>query len=137
MLFSKQVLIVDDDPAVHDLLVAMFEGRCCDLTSVTDAECALRQITTHSYDLVLADVNLPGMNGLTLLSKISDIRPNIPVVIMTADDMPADVVRSIQKLAFGYVSKPFSRKNITDLVTQALDGGADSNTSGLLSLRPN
>jgi DNA-binding NtrC family response regulator len=137
MPFPRQILIVDDDPAIHDLLVAMLEGKCWDLTSVADAECALIQIGTQSYDLVLADVNLPGMNGLTLLRRISDIRPNIPVVIMTADEMPTHAVQLLRERAFGYLSKPFSRKTITDLITQALSRAAESGGREMFSARPN
>jgi CheY-like chemotaxis protein len=136
MPLPRQILIVDDDPVIHELLVAMLEGKCWDLTSVADAERALAEIAAHSYDLVLADVNLPGMNGLTLLTRISDIRPNIPVVIMTADEISTHVMQFLRKRAFGYLSKPFSRKAVTDLITQALSGAAGSDGKKVFSARP-
>ena len=80
-------------------------------------------VETRPYDLVLTDVRMPGMDGLELLRRIREIRPETKVMVMTADSTPANIVRAIRERAFAYFSKPFSPIAVADTIAQAVNTG--------------
>jgi len=69
----------------------------------------------------LTDVRMPGLDGLELLHRIREIRPDAKVMVMTAESTPANIVRAIRDQAFCYFSKPFSPSAVADMITQAVN----------------
>src|SRR5271170_5259126 len=78
-----RLLIVDDDPSIHELIQAMFVGTRWQADSVSSGDEALARLEANSYDVVLADILMPGMDGLALLSQLRASHRDIPVVMMT------------------------------------------------------
>ena len=115
------LLVVDDDPAVHELLAAVLRRPDWRIDSAYDGLQGLARVEARAYDLVLTDVRMPGLNGLELLHRIHEIRPEIKVMVMTAESTPANIVRAIREQAFSYFSKPFSPSAVADMITQAVN----------------
>jgi anti-sigma regulatory factor (Ser/Thr protein kinase) len=80
---------------------------------------------------------MPGFDGIELLQKIHERRLSTPVVVMTAQNTPENVVRSIRDRAFTYFSKPFSAPSVLDMVVSALETKTGPDDIEILSARPN
>lgn len=120
---ARTLLVVDDDPAVHELLCAVLRPPDWQIDSAYDGVQGLQRVESRPYDLVLTDVRMPRLNGLELLHKIREIRPEAKVMVMTAESTPANIVRAIREQAFSYFSKPFSPSSVADLIAQAVNTG--------------
>lgn len=118
---AHTLLLVDDDPAVHELLAVVLRPPDWQIDSAYDGLEGLARVEARPYDLVLTDVRMPGMDGLGLLHRIREIRPETKVMVMTAESTPANVVRAIREQAFAYFSKPFSPISVADTITQAVN----------------
>lgn len=118
---GHKLLLVDDDPAVHDLLAAVLRRPDWQLDSAYDGLEGLARVEAQSYDVVLTDVRMPGMDGLELLHRIHEIRPEAKVMVMTAESTPANIVRAIRDQAFCYFSKPFSPSAVAEMIAQAMN----------------
>lgn len=119
----KQVLIVDDDHAVRMALRMVLEsqGYCCD--EVSDGTEALARLATAEFDLVMTDYQMPGMDGLQLLERLSesDGRPAQPVILHSGclNDMVMRRARSAG--AYGFLEKPFSATDVLRAVARAIE----------------
>ena len=133
---SKQILIVDDDPVAHELLTAMLRAEDRDIDHAYDGQEALSQLLARPYDLVITDINMPGMDGLTLLQRIREARPDIAVVVMTAESTSEHVVDSIRQQAYSYLSKPISSSTVREIVTRALSRLSGPGDIEVSSARP-
>jgi CheY-like chemotaxis protein len=115
-----RLLIVDDDPSIHELVEAMLAGTKWSTGSAYSGEEALAQLETGSYDILLADILMPGMDGLELLGQLRTLHPSIPVVMMTVKNTPDHILGSLRREAAAYVSKPFSRETLLTTLPNAL-----------------
>ena len=79
----KRILIVDDDPDVHQLLAAALRAPDRHIDSAADGLQGLARVQAAPYDLVITDVTMPGLDGLELLERIHKIRPDTRVMVMT------------------------------------------------------
>ena len=134
---DSRLLVVDDDPDIHLLLAAALAPLGCRIDSAYDGIEGLQRLASASYDLVLTDVCMPGLDGLELLTRIQKQSPSTPVVVMTAQNTPETVARSIREKAFTYFSKPFSTTTVADLVARALENPVGRDDIEILSARPN
>jgi CheY-like chemotaxis protein/anti-sigma regulatory factor (Ser/Thr protein kinase) len=134
---AKTILIVDDDPEVHTLLERMLRDTDWRTQSVLAGNDALERLKTQSYDLVLTDIMMPEMDGLTLLSRIQDVRPGARVLVMTAFNSPDHVVGSLRGHAAGYLPKPFSKDKLMESLSDALSWRIALDDIEVLSDRPN
>ncbi len=137
MSATTRTLIVDDDPDVHQLLVAALNAPDRHIESAYDGLAGLRMIEESPYDVVLTDVNMPGLDGLALLERIRLIRPGARVVVMTVANTPDNIIRAIRERAFAYFSKPFSLNAVADMVEQALVSLPATNEIEVLSASRN
>ena len=133
----ERILIVDDDPDIHALLLAAIAAPGRQIESAQDGLEGLRRVEETAYDLVLTDVNMPGLDGLTLLERVRSLRPETRVVVMTVASTPEKIIRAIQERAFAYFSKPFTMDVVADMVTRALSQGNPDDDLEVLSARPN
>jgi DNA-binding response OmpR family regulator len=136
MAVLKRILIVDDDPDVHGLLRAALEAPDRRIESAHDGRAGLRLVESAPYDLVLTDLNMPGLDGMTLLERIHEVRPDTPVVVMTVANTPENIVHAIRERAFSYFSKPFTVNAVTEMVERALSGSDAKDDIQILSARP-
>ncbi|HJT88954.1 MAG TPA: response regulator [Bryobacteraceae bacterium] len=133
---DARILVVDDDPDIHALLQTSLRETGCRADCVSSGLEALARLRDGSYDLVLSDVCMPGIDGLELLRRIQQQCPSIPVLVMTARNTPETLIRSIRERAFGYFSKPFSPDAVIDMVRRALESPAHEDDIEVLSARP-
>jgi CheY-like chemotaxis protein/anti-sigma regulatory factor (Ser/Thr protein kinase) len=131
-----RVLIVDDDPSIHELVQAMLAGASWEADSASNGEEALARLQAHSYDVVLADILMPGMDGLALLAQLRARHPNIPVVMMTVKNTPDHVLGSLRREAAAYISKPFTRDTILSTLQNALSTSVSDDDIKILSDQP-
>lgn len=104
----QRVLVVDDDPALTSVLKRglAYEGFAVDIAaSGKDALVVARE---RLPDLVILDIMMPGMDGLEVLRRLRAADPQLPILMLTAKDAPADQVQGLTEGADDYVVKPFS-----------------------------
>lgn len=134
---AHRLLIVDDDPAIHELIQAMLAGTPWIADSVSSGEEALSRCADQSYDLLLADILMPGMDGLELLAELRCKYPNVPVVMMTLKNTPAHVMESLRRDASAYLGKPFSRDTLLGTLENSLSSAVPCDDIKILSDKPN
>jgi DNA-binding response OmpR family regulator len=133
---ANSILIVDDDPDIHHLIAAALSDGNYLIENRYDGLEALSFLETHSCDLIITDVRMPGLNGLELLRRIHEVRPGTKVLVMTAESTPATVISSLRDQAVGYFSKPFSLDAVAETVALALRAPAPEGDIEVLSAIP-
>ena len=136
MSLPKRILIVDDDPDVHRLLEAALGSPDRRIESAYDGLAGLERLQAAPYDLVMTDVNMPGLDGMALLERIHKLRPGTKVVVMTVANTPEIIVAAIRERAFAYFSKPFTLDEVGVMVERALNGVTSEDDIEVLSARP-
>ena len=101
------VLIVDDLVSIHEMLEAVIQPTGFATTFATDGEKALVRYKADKFDLVLADIDMKPMDGITLLKQLKVYDPNVVVIIMTAYASTESAVQALKFGAFDYLQKPF------------------------------
>jgi len=137
MAVAQRILIADHDPEVHRLLLPLLQAPGRRIDSVHDGQQAVERVASAPYDLVLAEVNMPGLDGLCLLQRVRELRPAAKVVVMTGESTPENIVNSIRDQAFAYFSKPFALNAVADMVTRALRSAPHEDDIEVVSARPN
>ncbi|KAA0077211.1 DNA-binding response regulator [Mycolicibacterium sp. P9-64] len=102
------VLVVDDEPALSDLLSMVLRYEGWNVKTAADGGDAIRQVTSECPDVVVLDVMLPDMSGLDVLRELHRIRPELPVLLLTAKDQVEDRIAGLSAGGDDYVTKPFS-----------------------------
>lgn len=106
---AGSILVVDDDSLCRDLLAHHLQNAGHTITRAEDGSAALEFILKNSYDLILLDISMPGMDGLKVLSMIRKVKSasDLPVMMATAMDDSSLVVWAMKLGANDYVTKPF------------------------------
>ncbi|GJL62791.1 MAG: sigma-54-dependent Fis family transcriptional regulator [Nitrospirales bacterium] len=116
-----RVLIVDDDVETCALLHEIMEKEGYEVYMTHDGQTALDLMTGKPPDVVLSDIQMPGINGIELLTSIHERQPEIQVILLTAYGSLRTAVEGIKAGAFDYLSKPFVLDEIRTVVRRALD----------------
>ena len=117
------VLFVEDNPMNRVIVRNMLEVGGCEMSEAEDAVLGLKMIEAADYDIILMDLRMPGMDGLTSIREIrarSDGKANIPIVVVTADASPGLFDICIQSGADGLVMKPIGMQSLFDAIADAL-----------------
>src|SRR5579872_7557062 len=119
---QSRVLVVDDDREMREALDLLFtaEGHACELAA--DGNTALELVKARTFDVVVSDVLMEGLDGLELLDRIRASHPALPVVVITAAGGVPQAVDAIKRGAFEYVLKPCEPDDLLRVVTSAIDG---------------
>jgi two-component system OmpR family response regulator len=104
---SVKILVVEDDSVLSAALVRALSQGGYAVDSVTDGEAANLALSTTSYDLVVLDIALPKVDGLSVLRRLRDRRSNVPVLVLTARDTLDERVEGLDLGADDYMTKPF------------------------------
>ena len=104
---KKQVLIVDDETGVRHVLRDFFKAKGYRTLEAENGEKALELACSEKISVVLLDINMPGMDGLTTLEKLLEINPKLGIVMVTAEQDDGKVKKAVELGAYGYVLKPF------------------------------
>jgi len=121
MAAPSSVLVVDDEEAVRQLIasaLATEAGR--DVAVAADGPSALSMLRARAFDLLITDLKMPGMDGLTLIRQARQLRPDLRVVIITGVPSEASAIDAINLGVSGYLPKPFRLPQILDIVSRAL-----------------
>jgi two-component system nitrogen regulation response regulator GlnG len=115
-----RILIADDEDGLRWVLEKGLRSAGYDVTAVKDGTAALREAEHQPWDLILLDVRMPGIDGLTLLGEIRRRRPDAQVVIMTAHGTMETAIQAMQQGAYDYLAKPFDLDGVLLLAERAL-----------------
>ena len=116
MKFS--VLVVDDDKLVNDLVTETISRAGYDCTSCLSGEDALVKFKAHSYDIVLTDLKMKEMDGITLLDRVKHIHPETTVVLMTAYGTVETAVKAIKMGAYDFLLKPVTPEALEHIMSR-------------------
>jgi CheY-like chemotaxis protein/anti-sigma regulatory factor (Ser/Thr protein kinase) len=133
----RTLLVVDDDPSIHELIGAMLAGKGWELDRANSGEEALARLDAHAYDLVLSDILMPGMDGLTLLGHMRNRDPNARIVVMTVKNTSSHILESLRHQATAYIAKPFDRDTLIGTLQNALSTTVDQGDITVISDKPN
>jgi len=124
---SARILIVDDNPTNLKLASQVLEVEGCTVDQAADAEQAQEMLQHMTPDLILMDIALPGMDGLTLTRKLKTDEKlrHIPVVAMTAFAMKGDDRKALDAGCDGYITKPIDTRKFPQQVAAFLRRQAD------------
>lgn len=104
----EHLLIIEDDKGLNQGLSRALKAEHRQIISCPDLKTAREQLLCGSVSLILLDINLPDGSGLDLLREIKENTPDIPVILLTANDTDMDIVDGLEQGADDYITKPFS-----------------------------
>lgn len=116
---ETKILVVDDDPAIAEMLTIVLQGEGFRTVVVGDGVEAVKAAEEHNPDLILLDVMLPGMNGIDVCKAIRE-SSTVPIVMLTARTDTVDVVLGLESGADDYMHKPFKPKELVARVRARL-----------------
>jgi len=115
---DHKILVVEDDSGLREALIDTLTLANYQCVEADSAETALLLLKNHKVDLVVSDVQMGGMSGLSLLKNIKNQLPNMPVLLMTAYGTIDDAVQAMQDGACNYIAKPFAPEVLLNMVSQ-------------------
>jgi len=115
-----RVLVVDDEASIRDLLAKTLALAEYDVDTAADASTALGRVRTSEYDLLIADLRMPGMDGLTLIRQVKRIRAELPVIIITGHPSESSAIEAVNLGVAGYLRKPFRVPEVLAAAAKAL-----------------
>jgi two-component system, NtrC family, response regulator GlrR len=120
-----RVLLVDDDKSLLRLLSLRLSAAGYQVTAVESGEQALLQIPLFHPHLVITDLKMGGMDGMTLFNRIHSRNPELPVLILTAHGTIPDAFEAASRGVSAYLTKPFDSKVLLEHVARALEVTGD------------
>src|ERR687886_749584 len=117
---SGQILLADDDTAIRTVLNQALSRAGYEVRSTGHAATLWRWVAQGDGDLIITDVVLPDENAFDLLPRIKRLRPELPVVVMSAQNNILTAITATERGAYEYLPKPFVLKELTAIVQRAL-----------------
>lgn len=109
---SRQILIIEDDRDITHLLETNLQDMACEVTIAHNGETGLRKAMSESYDLIILDIMLPGIDGLEICKRVRAGSTYTPILMLTCKSSELDRVLGLELGADDYVTKPFSIKEL-------------------------
>src|ERR1700761_2832738 len=126
-----RMLLVEDEEKVARFITRGLKAERYAVDTAPDGNSGLDHVRAYSYDLIILDLNLPGMSGTDLLRHIRKSYPNVPVLILTARDNITDKVKNFEEGADDYLTKPFSFAELLVRAKALLRRGPVTNSTTL------
>jgi two-component system response regulator PilR (NtrC family) len=117
----RQILLIDDEPRMLSLLNTILKGEGYGVTSIQDGTKVLDLLNTETYDLMITDIRMTPINGLELLKIARQVRPAMPVIILTAFGSVETAIEAMKLGSFDYVTKPFKMDELLITIQRALE----------------
>ena len=117
----ETILIVDDEKNYLVVLEALLSAEGYEIVTARDAKMAVSIIREADLDLLITDMKMPGMSGMELLETCKKIKPEIPVIMMTAFGTIEMAVEAMKKHAYDYIQKPFENEKLKLTVKKAME----------------
>jgi DNA-binding response OmpR family regulator len=118
---TKRVLVVDDEPETRALIWDILSEQGYDVYLCSNGEQALENLERKRFELILADIKMPGMNGMELLTRVRAVAPDVRVILMTAYASLDTAIQAVREQAFDYLVKPFDLPDFRKRVERAVD----------------
>jgi two-component system response regulator PilR (NtrC family) len=118
------LLVVDDELSMREFLKILLEKEGYEVTTASEASSALELFKKDEFDLIISDIKMPGIGGLSLLEKVKEIDSSVPVIMITAYASPENAVFAMKSGAFDYITKPFKVDEIIKIIKSALSASA-------------
>ena len=122
---AGSILIADDDAAVRTVLNQALSRAGYEVRSTGNAATLWRWVSQGEGDLVITDVVMPDENAFDLLPRIKKLRPDLPIIVMSAQNTFMTAIRASERGAYEYLPKPFDLKELTSIVGRALSEPKD------------
>jgi len=117
---SARILIVDDDPSLLKLLSMRLNAANYEVETAANAHTALARLPQFKPQLVITDLRMEGMDGLSLFKEIQKRFSSLPVIILTAHGTIPDAINATRKGIFSYLTKPFDARQLLTVIEEAL-----------------
>jgi len=117
-----RILSVDDSLTIRNLVKSMLESEGFEVVSANDGVDAMEIARKQTFDLVLSDINMPNMNGISLVSKLRrlDAYADIPIIMLTTEDSDFKKNKAKNFGASGWLQKPFTQERLVGAVQKLL-----------------
>ena len=116
----SRVLVVDDEPSIRDLLSQTLTLVEYDVDVAPDGAEALKRMRLFNYDLLITDLRMPGMDGLTFIAEARRLHASLPVIIITGFSTEASAIKAVNLGVSGYLTKPFKVPKVLAFAARAL-----------------
>ena len=117
---TNSVLVIEDDTAIRLSLFHTLGGLGFAVGAAASGEEGLARLRMASYDVILLDINMPGIGGKETCRRISQGYPSVPIIMLTVRDDKADIVETLDAGAIDYVTKPFQIGELTSRIRAAI-----------------
>jgi DNA-binding NtrC family response regulator len=125
---KNKILIVDDEKNICLVLSQVLESLGLEIDTASSGQAALGKLEDSKIGLLLLDIRMPGMDGMEVLRRFRQARPDIQIVMITAYGTIELAVEAMKAGAIDFIQKPFTPKEIRDLVTRVLSAGQAQET---------
>ena len=122
---NPRILVIDDDPDLHELLGRYLSAQGFDVTGVEDGAAMDRFLSTHSTDLIILDLMLPGEDGLSIAKRLRRVR-DTPIIMLSARGEEVDRIVGLEVGADDYLPKPFNPRELLARIRAVLRRPATS-----------
>lgn len=116
----SRVLVVDDESSIRELLQKTLALAEYDVDVAPDGRAALERLRLGNYDLLIADLKMPGMDGLTLIREAKRLKTDLPVIIITGFSTESSAIEAVNLGVAGYLTKPFRVPQVLAAAARAL-----------------
>ena len=116
----SRVLVVDDESSIRELLQKTLALAEYDVDTAPDGRAALERLRLGNYDLLIADLKMPGMDGLTLIREAKRLKTDLPVIIITGFSTESSAIEAVNLGVAGYLTKPFRVPQVLAAAARAL-----------------
>jgi DNA-binding NtrC family response regulator len=118
---SPKILLVDDEDRFRTTMRKMLSGHGLDVTDVDNGQAALNALTAQSYDVVVLDLRMPGLDGVQTLKAMKALHPDLEVIILTGHASMDDAMAIMQLGGTEYLLKPCSVEELLDKIELAVE----------------
>ena len=116
-----RILVVDDESSIRDLLVkALALEERYDVDTASDGRSALERLRLYPYDLLIADLKMPGIDGLSVIREAKRLKPDLPVIIITGYSTETAAIEAVNLGVSGYLTKPFRVPQVLTAAAKAI-----------------
>ncbi len=115
-----RVLVVDDEASIRDLLAKTLALAEYDVDVAPDGRSALERIKMYTYDLLIVDLKMPGIDGLAVIREAKRYKADLPVIIITGFSTEASAIEAVNLGVAGYLTKPFRVPQVLAAAAKAL-----------------
>jgi len=117
----ERILIVDDEEAIREVVSTLLTAQGYHCKTAGNGEEAIRAMRESSFDLVLSDLVMPGVDGLKLIEMVRGYDADIPVIMVTAMHDISTAIEAMRRGAYDYILKPFEKEQLFLSVRRALE----------------